>query len=458
MTRRRSHWFGIGTAAGAKVVVMGVTGLLGLLTSRVILEHYGVDAYAQYGLLASLPSLLPFADLGIAAVVINAAAEAKDPRSDGRMLQALTSAVRVLFISGGVIVGVAVLLTMSGLWPALLGPGLMPGAGWVAGLCLALFGLGLPLTIGPRLLVGLGRNTTQIATQAVVAPTILALVGLCVLLSIDAGEYLAVFTYIAGVLVSTICLGIAARLVSPQLGKVFRAVPHPRRTPGVRVMNMAWPMLVQMLALPIAMQSARILISQLGGVQQLAEYNLGSQLFGIALQTIAAAGVALWPVYARARSAKRIESPFAPTLWFLLGGLVLAGAMAILSPWLAELASGGELALPLDLVAAFVVFVALQAAKYPIGMYMTDLRGLRFQVIPTIVMVPVALGLSWWLIPTFGAAGSVAAVSVAVALCQVIPNLAYVTVDLRRRRRDAEAEPDLIDMEARQEQQLPPAP
>lgn len=439
MSRRRSHWFGIGTAAGMKVVVMGATGLLGLVTSRVILANFGVEAYAQYGLLASLPALLPFADLGIAAVVINAAAEAEDPRSDDRMLRALTSAVRVLFISGAVIVVVAVALTVFDLWPAVLGPGLMPGASWVAGLCLALFGLGLPLTVGPRLLVGLGRNTTQIATQAVVAPTILALVGLCVLLSLDAAEYLAVFTYIAGVFVSTICLVIAARLVAPQLGKVFRAAPHPRRHPGVRVMNLAWPMLVQMLALPIAMQSARILISQLGGVQQLAEYNLASQLFGIALQTIAAAGVALWPIYARARSARRIESPFAPTLWFLLGGLVLAGAMAVLSPWLASLASDGELALPLDLVLAFVIFVALQAAKYPIGMYMTDLAGLRFQVIPTIVMVPLSLGLSWWLIPDLGATGSVLAVSAAVALCQVIPNLVYVGLDLRRRRAQADS-------------------
>lgn len=431
-------WRGVGGAAAVKVIVMAVTGLLGLVTSRIILQNFGVEAYAQYGLLASLPSLLPFADLGLAAVVINAAAESDDPRHDPRMRRALVSATRVLIVSGAIIAVVAVSITLLGWWPGILGPGLMSNGGWVAGLSLALFGIGLPLTIGPRLLVGLGRNTTQIATQALIAPIILVLVGASVLLHVPAGQYLAVFTYIAGIVVSTVCLVIAARVVSPQLAAVAREVPQLRAHPGTRVMHLAGPMLVQMLALPIAMQSARILISHLAGAHELAEYNLASQLFSIALQTISAAGIALWPIYARARAAKRVESPFAPMLWFLLGGLILAGAMALLSPWLADLASGGALTLAPGLVAAFVVFVALQAAKYPIGMYMTDARGLRFQVLPTIAMIPIAIGLSWWLIPLWGAAGSVMAVSAAVFVCQVVPNLIYVRFDLRRRRHEGD--------------------
>lgn len=427
-------WRGVGGAAGVKVVVMGVTGLIGLLTSRIILSNFGVEAYAQYGLIASLPSLLPFADLGLAAVVINAAAETDDPRHDPRMRRALVSACRVLIVSGTVIVLVAAVITLGGWWPALLGPGLMEGGGWVVGVSLALFGLGLPLTIGPRLLVGLGKNTIQIATQSLVAPIILLFIGGTVLLHVPAAQYLAVFTYIAGIVVSVVCLGIAARLVAPQMSEVMREIPRVRTYRGTRVMHLAGPMLVQMLALPIAMQTSRILVSHLAGAQQLAEYNLASQLFSIAIQTISAAGLALWPIYARARAKRDVQSPFVPTAWFLVGGIALAGGMALLSPWLADLASGGALALSVNLVVAFVVFVTLQAVKYPIGMYMTDARGLAFQVIPTVLMVPIALGLSWVLIPVMGAAGSVVAVSVAVLLCQVVPNFLYVMHDLRRRR------------------------
>ena len=118
----------------------------------------------------------------------------------------------------------------------------------------------------------------------------------------------------------------------------------------------------------------------------------------------------------------------------------MGGGMAILSPWLAALASGGRLTLDTALVVSFVVFVALQAAKYPIGMYMTDLGGLRFQVIPTILMVPISLGLAVWLIPEMGGAGAVVGVSVAVFLCQVIPNLLYVRWDISKRRRLAPAD------------------
>lgn len=424
----------VGAAAATKVVVMGVTGLVGLVTSRLIIQHYGVEAYAQYGLLASLPSLVPFADLGIAAVIINAAAATTDPRVDRMLRRTIVSALRVLLVSGGLIAITGLTLSALDLWPTILGPGLLEGGGWVAGACVVILGVTLPLTIGARLLVGLGHNTTQIATQALTAPIILTLVGVSVLLGLPAGEKLAMFAYIASTTVAATSLYIAARLIAPQLGDAARAVPRLRSEPGVKVMNLAGPMLVQMLALPIAMQTSRIMISHLGGSAALAEYNLGAQLFGIALQTVSAAGIVLWPMYARARAEERVDSPYAVTIWFLLGGLVLAGGMAVLSPVLVGIVAADMFTLDPLLIASFVVFVAVQAAKYPIGMYMTDVRGLRFQMLPTIIMVPLALGVSFWLIPLIGPAGSVLAVTSAVVLCQVIPNVLYVRRDMRIRR------------------------
>lgn len=424
----------VGSAALVKVIVMGITGIIGLITSRMIIHNFGVDAYAQYGLLATLPTLIPFADLGLAAVVINAVAESPDPREDSRMRRALVSTVRLLLFAGGVIVFIALVLTGLNLWPHILGKGLMPGANAVAGACMVLFGLTLPLTIGARVLIGLGRNTTQIATQVITAPIIFLIIGVWVLLGVQAHEFLVIATYIASSVVAGVALIVAARLISPQMGRLIREVPHPRRVPGTRVVDMAWPMLVQLMALPIAMQTGRVLVSHLGDVADLAEYNLGFQLFGIVLQTIPAAGVALWPIFARARAAGRVETPWAATVWFLGAGLALGLIMALLAPWLTEFMSGGALHLPWELVLVFVVFVVLQALKYPIGMYMTDIPGLRFQVLPTILMIPIALAGSWLLIPTWGAAGNLVAVCVAVAICQVIPNMVYVRHDLVRRR------------------------
>jgi hypothetical protein len=103
---RGSMWASVSTTAVAKVIVMGCSGLLGLFTARLIIEHFGTAAYAQYGLLNSFPSLLPFADLGMAAVVINAVAGAEDVRRDRYLRNAITTAFRILICAGAVIAGV----------------------------------------------------------------------------------------------------------------------------------------------------------------------------------------------------------------------------------------------------------------------------------------------------------------------------------------------------------------
>jgi O-antigen/teichoic acid export membrane protein len=425
----------VGGAAAVKVGVMVVSGLLGIVTSRLILSSFGTDAYAQYGLLSTITTLLPFADLGIAAVLINTLASSDEPRRDEHVRRTLTTAIRVLLCSGAVIIAVGALITVSGLWPALLGNGLVPGTGSLAAfLCLAIFGLVLPLGVGSRILVGLQRNTTQLAVSAVVAPFILLVIGSAVLLALPLGGYLAVVSYAANALSSVICVLLAARLISPQLREAIRDVPRVRAVPGVKVMNTAWPMLVQMLALPIAMQTDRLLLSHLTTGDQLAQYNLASQFFGIILQTVAAAGLALWPIYAKARASSEVRSPNGPTAAFAIGGLGLGTALALVSPWLVDVVSAGRLHLDGWLVWGFVAFATVQAAKYPIGMYMTDKRGLRFQVVPILILVPINLGLSWWLVGVIGAGGTIIGSTIAVVLCQVIPNLLYVRRDLRSRR------------------------
>jgi hypothetical protein len=110
--------------------------------------------------------------------------------------------------------------------------------------------------------------------------------------------------------------------------------------------------------------------------------------------------------------------------------------MGALSPLLAAFVSDGAIELPPVLVIAFVAFVGVQAVKYPVGMYMTDERGLKFQVLPTILMIPISIGISVALIPVLGAAGAIIGSVIAVFACQVVPYYLFVLADIRRRRRD----------------------
>src|SRR5215207_7015270 len=116
-------WSRLGSVAIVKVLVLGVTGIIGIFTSRLIIQSFGVPAYGQYGLLATLPALLPFADLGMAAVIINVVAGSKNPRSDPLVTKTLVTAIRILVGSALVIIGVAALLTLVNGWPTILGAG-----------------------------------------------------------------------------------------------------------------------------------------------------------------------------------------------------------------------------------------------------------------------------------------------------------------------------------------------
>lgn len=451
MSRKRGGiWAQLGSVAGMKVLVMGASGLIGIFTSRLIISSFGVDAYAQYGLLGTLPTLMPFADLGMVAVVINAIAGAEDPRTDPGVRRTLTTAFRILLRSGVVIFAAAVLLTVTGAWPYVLGRGgLLPGAEWVPLICIGVFVIGLPLSVGSRILVGLGRITTQIAATGITGPLMIGGVFLIATVMPAGGNYLAVVTYIVAALVSLLCLVLAARALPGQVTGAIREIRDRKRFPSVKAAHLAGPMVLQMLVLPIAMQTDRLLLSHLTRGDELAQYNLGSQLFNIVVQTISAAGVALWPIFARARSKSQIVSPVRTTVIFGALGAAAGLAILVVSPWLVEFVTKGAFALDPWLLGGFVVFVTLEAAKYPVGMYMTDAKGLRFQVIPILILVPLNVAVSWVLTLVIGAGGPIIGSAVSVLLCQVIPYTLYVRRDLARRRaeRDEAESPDETDDE-----------
>lgn len=423
-------WRSVGNSAVVQVVVTGLSGLLGMVTARLIIEQFGVAQYAQYGLLASLPSLIPFADLGMAAVVVNVLASSERANTDPAVRRTLTSAFRILLCSGLTIAAIGVLLGVLGWWPVVLGPGLLNGGALAATVCVTILGLALPCGVGARILVGLGRNPLQTALTGLTAPFVMA--GVLVILAVSgSGSFLAIASYGAAAVVAVVLLVAASRLVRPQVGAALRDVPRLRTVPGARVFDIAWPMLLQMISLPIAMQTGRILLSHQGSAVDLAQYNLAAQLFGVVLAGVSTAGLALWPHFARARSQSVKASPFRASLVFTAAGIVLALLLAVLLPLLVPLVTDGEFGLGLPLVAAFVVFTIVQAAKYPVGMYMTDGAGLRAQVLPIVLMVPLNLGLAWWSIPYLGAAGPVWATALSVLVCQVIPNALWVRRRLR---------------------------
>jgi O-antigen/teichoic acid export membrane protein len=433
---RRSVLMGAARSAGVRLVVLPVSAVLGIVVTRLVIDGYGPAAFAQYGLLVGIGALLPFADLGMSAVVMNAVAASESPGTDEHVLRVLVTAVRVLIASAAVLALVGAGITALGLWPGLLGSGLLPGSGpWVALASLLLIAIAMPMGIGQRILSGLGRNHLSIAVLGLQTPLVLGALLLLLHLDAPAGPAVAVLAYGATAVLSAVCCVLAARLVRPAAREVFHRVPRVRSFRGSRVADVAWPMLVQSIALPIAMQTDRIVLSHRADASVLAEYNLGSQMFTPIWAVVSAAGITLWPVFARARARGQHTSPV--PMAGVFGGLaaLMAVGVALVSPWLADVASGGRIQLPASLVVCFAVLMTLQGVKYPLGMFMTDPRGLRFQALMIVLMLPVNVGLSWYLAGPLGAAGPVLGSVVGVAGAQVLANFLYVSRVLRRTER-----------------------
>jgi len=437
---QRSVWLGAARSAGVRLLVLPVSAILGIVVTRLVIENYGTAAFAQYGLLVAIGALLPFTDLGMSAAVVDAVSSAESPSTDERVRRVLVTAIRVLIGSAVVLALLGLVVTALGAWPTLLGAGLLPGSGPLVALCcVLLIALAVPLGVGQRLLVGLGKNHVTVAVLGLQTPLVLAALLLLLAWDVPAGPAVPVLAYAAILVLAAVCAVVAARQIRPLFRDALRQVPRLRSYRGGRVLALAWPMLVQLVAVPVAMQTDRIVLSHRASGEALTQYNLAAQMFTPIWAVVSTAGAALWPVFARARARGERRSPVPVALVF--GGLAAAVAtvVGLASGWLAELASGGAVTLSTSLVLAFGALMTVQALKYPLGMFLTDAAGLRFQAGMIVAMVPVNVGLSWYLAARMGPAGPVLGSVVGVVVFELAANALYV----RHRLRSTPAAPEV---------------
>lgn len=443
---QRAVWLNAARSAGSRIVVLGISAVLGIVITRLVIQNFGEAAYAQYGLLIGLGALIPFADLGISGAVMNAIGESEDPRNDDRVRLILVSSIRIA-VGSTVVVGlISLLLYLLGWWEAILGEGLNAATGPLAAtLCLVLIGVAIPFGIGQRILSALSLNHLTIGLNGLQSPLVLSMLGLTVWLGWS-GNLIAVFPYLASLTIAVIAAMIALRLVGPVARAAIRDAPRIRSVKGGRVVDMAWPLMIQMIALPLAMQTDRIVLSHVSDISDLAQYNMAAQIFTPVWALVTAAGFTLWPVFAKARAKSHDVSPVPMALVF--GGIagLLCAVLALFTPFLASIASDGEVTVSLLMIVSYSILMIFQGLKYPLGMYLTDPRGMRFQAFMVVAMVPVNLGLSIVLAERLGAAGPIIGSAVGVFLFQVVANYIYVQRERSRRRAEPVDADPLTDL------------
>ncbi|MFK0402228.1 hypothetical protein ACIQTT_07870 [Microbacterium sp. NPDC090225] len=429
-------------ALGARALTMVVSLVCGVITTRMILGETDIQHYALYSLLITIPSLLTFTDLGSGAVLVNAVATSDDIRTDRRLRLQVTSVGRILLMFATGLMLINTVLLVTGGWRALFGDaGAIPGAALAAFLCITLFSLSITLGVWFRILLGQRRNHLVILVQGLISPVTLG--GVWLMLHLggrDFDSYLAIASYGASLLSAVIGFLLVTRSTRPLIPDALRMLFRWRSISGVRVMDVGWPMLAQMITYPIAVGSQRYVLAQFGTPTDVAEYGVTGQVFFALNGLVMAAGVALWPQFARLRH--RGELKRGPYLLSLLFAGAVAAATAfvwLIAPWLFEFITQGELDVRTSTILAFGTMIMLTAAVYPLGMFIMDKPGIRFQVIPTLAMAAVSIVLSVVLTPVLGIVGPLLGVSFALIVCQVIPYAIYIH---RHRDRLLKSEPD----------------
>ncbi len=431
-------------ALGARAITMVVSLVCGVLTTRLVIGTSGVEYYALYTVLIGLPSLLSFSDMGSGAILVNSIATDDDFRSRPRVVGQLRSVWRIMLVFAATTMALNTLLLTTGGWRLLLGtPGELDAAPLAAFVTMTIFCLAIPLGVWTRIILGLRRNHIIILVQGLISPLTLACVWL--LLHVPSEHvypFLAAGSFFATAVVGLIGFLIAGRASRPLLRDAARGLLRPRRAPGSPVMHVGWPMLAQLISPPIAVSTQRLVVAQFGTHQQVAEYGVVGQVFFAIQGLVMAAGTALWPLYARRRHLGTLQR--GPAMSSLVFGSAVAAATVCVwlsGPWLFGFISAGQLEISTSTILAFGLMITCIAALSPLGMFLMEPAGIRFQVIPTLTMAFLSLGLAIALTPVLGTAGPPLANAFAVITCQIIPFSLYIHRH-RERLRSGESHAD----------------
>lgn len=412
----------IGVALG-RAAILPLTAMCSILTLRVVTTSAGVTGFASVSLIAALPALIPLGDLGVGASITEAVARYKAGGANLSDLSAVVrSSYRVLIkaAAGGVVI--VLTLEMFSDWSTLLGAGARNVDTRAISLALIIWMCSLPLALGQRVLLGADRRALYLVASGLAAPTTLLLALLGALLNQGTSYFVAMST--VGLLLSA-CVStyLAVPLVSngwrDGLGVLFG------RGNRVRLRSTAGPMLVITIALPIAYQSDRLVLSHLSTGTQLAVYSAGAQFFAQILAVVSVTGQFLWPRFAAKRvtggeSAARAELM---RVWRIaaIAGVVTACAFALSLNLGVRILTAGRLHVGSGVSLAFAATLLVHAVYYPLGMYLTTPIGLKFQAVSSVVMAVVNVALSLMLAGVMGAAGPILASAIAIAVCMLLP-------------------------------------
>ncbi|ABM09131.1 putative integral membrane protein [Paenarthrobacter aurescens TC1] len=399
-----------------------------LLTAGILIQGASVEDYAGYTLVASLLPLLAFLDLGFGGAVTNWAAEYSDSgdRSAGdgtrsrrparlKLRSRLAHSLRVTTIP----MMLCVFLALAGLiWAVAGNLSWLDMPGGILMLALAVYCVTIPFSILSKMLVGTGRTSTWIFIQLIQPVT--ALVVVATVVALHSASLAPVTPSIA--LLAMCFLGAIYGVRSVRLPFSLELYRHPEAAHREeKLFSAAWPMMIILVANPLALSTDRLILSQVATTDDVASYSLAAQMFSPALALLSATGLSLWPIFAKRRFRGEATRPWAMTASFGAVALVVSGGLYLISPWFVSLVAGDKIELTTSLILCLSAAFVVQAIQLPLGMSMMQGRALKVQAFLLVLMFASKFALSFAFIPILGSGGPALATAISILVCQVIP-------------------------------------
>lgn len=419
----------VGSSLGARMLTFPITAIAGLGTSYILISSYGPEVYGTVALLSTLFLLIPFADLGMGAPIMNGVSSAS---LDEREKHQLVRRVFLTLSTTSVLLVIATIIAGSFIsWDSILGNETLDPRAFNISFSLAIcaFLLSIPFGVGQRILVGLNLNHWAIFIAC--SSSLVALAATFLVTQTGFSPAYAAISPSIGILISSI-LGLVygLRRLRMPIGLIFTSGP-------LRVFELlrsSAPMLVIMLAVPLAFQSHRVILSHVSSASQLAEYSLGMQIYLPIWSLISTASISLWPLFSGQRSSGgNSQRLFKISLAvFAASGVLVGGLLIAIAPVFAGVVSSGQIKLNWGFLGALALLLTAQCIQQVPGTFLTSVRGLRFQSVCVVIMCAAAIGSAVAVSARLGAAGPILATALAVLIFQVSPGLWLSVRTIRR--------------------------
>lgn len=426
----------MGLSGLARFAILPLTALATAVSTSMIVGYAGADAFGYIALVGLLFQLVPFADLGLGAPIVNVVSQrSSDAAAEALAVSTVRAAFRILVISALGVVILAAAISFCGSWSALLGlpDDFLQTANWALFVVLLPFAISLPLGVGQRILLGNGKNHYVNFVSAIGPVVALGATAALIWAGVEP-LFLAIATPLGVSVVSLTCFAIAFKVSGWSWTTVLFSRTRPVKVP---LWGAAIPMLIISVTVPLAMQSHRLVLSHISSAGELAQYSIAAQFYIPAYGLLATAVVTLWPVFARMGSDAQ---PLWTRVLALMAGIGAVGAVGfiLLIRPIGVIVTGDEIHVSPGLAASFGCLLFVMAIHQPSAVLLTTPRLLRFQAACSFIMVAISIPLSVVLAGMLGAPGPVIATTLGVFVGQVVPGIVRSLSYFREQRMNEE--------------------